>query len=463
MNNEYGLNDSEAANPASSVDEDLPSDEHTVNLDESLEDQMEKKAIDKLFVSACCSLGPKKGACWTHFDRKAIINARRQSQELTKDELDLVVLANLQAGRASSHLFPQSEMTSSTPSRTVVNYSFGGKRICRTMFSFLYAIGHARLENLIKHYSSEGITTRVHKLSHQSPHNQTSFDTIQRIKTFIELFTDNHALPLPDRLPSYKDYRVMLLLTDMMKVFVYNQYIKTCERENFEQGKVSRWTFQRIWNDVCPYVSVMKPATDLCFDGQQNATLVLRSANLPEGVKSQRLEDAQKHLALAKMQRHHYNDQCKLAKQTLEATDSTPVYMHYSFDFAQQAHYPYNPLQPGQLFFHTPRKCGKFGVCCEATSSQVNYLIDEADAVGKGANTIISLVHDYLEKHCKGVKHVMLHADNCVGQNKNNAFMQYLAWRVLTKRNHSIQVSLMLVGHTKFAPDRFFGLFKRQF
>ena len=72
-------------------------------------------------------------------------------------------------------------------------------------------------------------------------------------------------------------------------------------------------------------------------------------------------------------------------------------------------------------------------------------------------------MHDYLEKRCKGVKHVMLHTDNCVGQNKNNAFMQYLAWRVITKRNHSIQVSFMLVGHTKFAPDRFFGLFKRQF
>ena len=65
VNNEYGLNedeDSEAANPASSIQEDLPADEHTVNLDESLEDQIKKKAIDKLFVSACCSLGSKKGA-----------------------------------------------------------------------------------------------------------------------------------------------------------------------------------------------------------------------------------------------------------------------------------------------------------------------------------------------------------------------------------------------------------------
>lgn len=100
--------------------------------------------------------------------------------------------------------------------------------------------------------------------------------------------------------------------------------------------------------------------------------------------------------------------------------------MHYSFDFAQQVHYPYNPQQPGQLFIRTPRKCGIFGVCCEVTLSQLNYIINEADAVGKGANIIISLMHDYLEKYSKGEQHLMLHADNCVGQNKNNALRNTL-------------------------------------
>jgi hypothetical protein len=33
---------------------------------------------------------------------------------------------------------------------------------------------------------------------------------------------------------------------------------------------------------------------------------------------------------------------------------------------------------------------------------------------------------------------VYLHADNCCGQNKNNAMIQYLVWRTLTKRHSSI-------------------------
>lgn len=82
--------------------------------------------------------------------------------------------------------------------------------------------------------------------------------------------------------------------------------------------------------------------------------------------------------------------------------------------------------------------------------------------MGKGANAnaIVSLVHDYLEKHGKNEKNLMLHADICVGQNKNNTFMQYITshhitWRILTKGNDTVQLSYMLVGHTKFAPESY--------
>ena len=47
-------------------------------------------------------------------------------------------------------------------------------------------------------------------------------------------------------------------------------------------------------------------------------------------------------------------------------------------------------MQPGPIYFKTPRKCGIFGVMCEAIPGQVNYLIDEASDIGKEANTTIS-------------------------------------------------------------------------
>ena len=114
-------------------------------------------------------------------------------------------------------------------------------------------------------------------------------------------------------------------------------------------------------------------------------------------------------------------------------------------------------------YFKTARKCGIFGVCCEPRSFQVNYLIDEAQDVGKGADATLSLLHHFLSTHSLKEQVVELHADNCVGQNKNNANVHYLLWRVMTGKHKAAHLSFMLVGHTKFAPDRFFGLFKRCF
>ena len=98
---------------------------------------------------------------------------------------------------------------------------------------------------------------------------------------------------------------------------------------------------------------------------------------------------------------------------------------------------------------------------CEAIPQQVNYLIDEASDVGKGANTTISYVHHFFEYHGLGETSVHLHADNCSGQNKNNYFVWYLAWRTILQLHLSVRYSFLIAGHTKFAPDRCFGIIKK--
>ena len=56
-----------------------------------------------------------------------------------------------------------------------------------------------------------------------------------------------------------------------------------------------------------------------------------------------------------------------------------------------------------------------------------------------------------------------IHADNCIGQNKNNATIQYLAWRVSTGRHRHIALSFMMPGHTKFVSDCHFSLLKKAY
>jgi len=55
---------------------------------------------------------------------------------------------------------------------------------------------------------------------------------------------------------------------------------------------------------------------------------------------------------------------------------------------------------------------------------------------------------------------MVLNADNCVGQNKNNSVLQYMMWRVATGMNSFIELAFMVAGHTKFSPDYGFSIFK---
>lgn len=109
-----------------------------------------------------------------------------------------------------------------------------------------------------------------------------------------------------------------------------------------------------------------------------------------------------------------------------------------------------------------PRKCAIFGVACPALTTQVNYLIDEAVATSKGANAVISYLHHFLETFGMKEKKLVLHADNCSGQNKNNAMMGYLLWRVATGRNTSVEMNFLVAGHTKFSCDQHFGYLKKK-
>lgn len=103
-------------------------------------------------------------------------------------------------------------------------------------------------------------------------------------------------------------------------------------------------------------------------------------------------------------ERDFYKDAVKRCKETLQKTEidllkeqpacPLPGTVHYSYDCAQQVHFPSNLQQPGPIYFKTPRKCGLFGICCKGLPRQINYLIDESVSTGKGANATISYVHE---------------------------------------------------------------------
>lgn len=136
---------------------------------------------------------------------------------------------------------------------------------------------------------------------------------------------------------------------------------------------------------------------------------------------------------------------------------------HYSWDFAQQRNSPYSAQQVGPIYFKTPRKAKVFGVCCEGIPRQTNYLIDEADFLEKDANTVISILDHFFTYHGLGERYACLLAANCVGLHSNNAVRNVLLYRVLAELHFDIELSFMIVGHTKFAPDGNEGLIRKRY
>ena len=297
---------------------------------------------------------------------------------------------------------------------------------------------------------------RLHKKSGVRPPKALKYAESKQVLDFILHYAEMNAVQLPGRSPKrWAGAKVQLLPADTTKRSVFDLYTTAAASAGYRLVCLS--TFRTLWRTLCPFICVQKPGSDLCWYCQQ-AGQRLQQARNNEAAKQKVAMEHHHHLKTVKQERQFYRDCCLKA----QAFPSIGCFRHISFDFAQQVHYPFDSQQPGPIFFKTPRKCGLFGINSEGDFEQVNYLVDEAHSCGKGANTVISYLHDYLENQTTATPHLHIHADNCAGQNKNNYMLQYLMWRCCTGKNIEIVLSFLIAGHTKFSPDGGFGLIKQK-
>ncbi|GFN93895.1 hypothetical protein PoB_002040100 [Plakobranchus ocellatus] len=411
----------------------------------------------------------KSVPCHESFDPDEIASIRQQYLALTDKELDITILAKISCGIHLDPLTRRSRkkvQTERKASRT--DYLLHGHRVCRTFFTYIHNIGQGKLVSLIKHYKACGVEARVHKSTKRLPPNTLKFEDTRKVVDFIVNYAEINAIELPGRTPRHWITNAKLLPTNCTKAKVYGLYKQAAELA--QSYVVHNATFNKLWRELVPYIRTMPPATDLCWTCQKGMQQIQHSANKSDQEKRRLIAALNTHQEIVQNERSFYQHCCTTVKTQVPPDKQLGQHEvcsfegqnHISFDFAQQTHYPYDPLQAGPIYFKTPRKCGLFGINNEAFSSQVNFLIDEAHNTGKGANTVVSYLHFYLDNYSLGETELLLHADNCAGQNKNSVMIWYLMWRCLTGRNHRIQLSFLIAGHTKFSPDGGFGLIKRK-
>eukprot|EP00835_Amoeboradix_gromovi_P003084 NODE_192_length_15450_cov_0.476355.p5 type:complete len:242 gc:universal NODE_192_length_15450_cov_0.476355:7474-6749(-) len=104
-----------------------------------------------------------------------------------------------------------------------------------------------------------------------------------------------------------------------------------------------------------------------------------------------------------------------------------------------------------------------FGIHNETFRRQVNYVYRE-DQGKKASNIVASLLLDCIYCLPKEKRaNLILHADNCVGQNKNNTIIKLFSWLCLLGKCNTIEFKFMMKGRTKFSPDSGFGHIKKKF
>jgi len=253
-----------------------------------------------------CQLNSGK-PCSQRYLQHQLLDLRMTHLEMTRAELDLVILAHISSGlhgSSSTVCSKRKEQTSRQKDR--VDYYHEGHKICRSTFMFIHAVFKDRLAALLKHYTENGVTPRQHGNIGKQPHNALSPEDCQAVVDFVTNYAEINAVLLPGRIPGYKRDDLKLLPSSVSKAAVFRLYEEACMTAN--RRHVAKRTFYHLWRSYCPYILPIKRRCDLCWRCQQNCTSIVRSINLCEADKSQALKQAQQHLNDASIERSVYTE-----------------------------------------------------------------------------------------------------------------------------------------------------------
>ena len=184
------------------------------------------------FVARTC--GCKKGdgrkPCSSLFPVQHYVDIRAQAALLTRNELDMVLLGSVMSTVLdSSHAVEDHSHRNAKRRRICSNYMHNGYNVCKNTFAFLHGIGvNHRLQAIRRHYTDNGLETRVHQNTKRLPVKTLTYDDIKCIIQFLQNYAEQHAILLPGRIPGYKRDDVKLLPSSNSKMVSCDMHTCVC-------------------------------------------------------------------------------------------------------------------------------------------------------------------------------------------------------------------------------------------
>ena len=146
------------------------SDDSTMEEDRdcSLEDTREVQTVDEFMNKGCsCKLGVQGSPCSQQLSRETIEWTRQNCLELTKSELDPIVLSQIHS------------LQNATPTRNRSMFYIYGVQICFDTYLYLHCVSRKRYQNLVQHYKIHGLSPRIHGNAKRLPVNSLPKDYVQ--------------------------------------------------------------------------------------------------------------------------------------------------------------------------------------------------------------------------------------------------------------------------------------------
>ena len=254
-------------------------------------DLKEERKIQQFAHNGCkCTKGPGNTPCCQQFREDHYREMRGQCTELSHEEKDLVIKAQLIAStncdETTKHESVYRHNHSQPREREYTTYRHCGLPVCRETFLFLHCLGSRAFKNIRRSCKEDGLTPRVHGNKHRLPTNALTFDETTRVVTFLQNYAEEHAIQLPGRIPGYKRTDLQLLPCHTTKTLVWKTYSSVGSQQAGARS-LAYSTFCQIWQKLLPNILPTRPMTDLCAECHKNAALIQRNSNLSEEEKSE--------------------------------------------------------------------------------------------------------------------------------------------------------------------------------
>jgi hypothetical protein len=328
------------------------------------------------------------------------------------------------------------------------SYSLGGTKICKAFFMHTHSIKEKalkRIQKICKDLRGEEIKDNQNFEQRWSSHFKVDDKVFDCMKVFLKSKIEEWCLPNPSIGPEF------FLPSNFSWKENWRNFCQAFKKEfEVESDPISWTSFYKYYTTEFDYTKKLKKKTDYCSECCVLHT-ILKSNSVLQIEKQEAKLKLELHLNAAANARSHYN------QKKAETNDIKVL----SFDYAENILIPYLIDEPGIFYFKTRRKVGLFGINDDKSNIQCNFLLDECCMISKGPDSVISMLHYYLTKHISNKPKLVLFADNCPGQNKNQTMIGYLTYLVkVLKLFPSIELYFLVSGHTKFSPDQHFGRIK---